>query len=302
MNSPVIEVKSLWKTYGSTEAVKGIDLRVGSGEVFALLGPNGAGKSTTVEILEGHRTRDSGEVSVLGHDPARAEQRLRERIGIVLQRSGVEPYLTVEESVEMFRNYYPSPSPLDEVLEVTGLTELRRTRVRNLSGGQQRRLDVAIGLAGNPDLLFLDEPTTGFDPAARRNAWDMIRNLKALGKTVFLTTHYLDEAEQLSDRVAIIVRGEIARAGTTSEMTALGGTHISFRLARGGESLPPPFAGTLQPDGRYQLRSSAVTDDLHGLTTWARHMNCELIDLRVARRSLEDIYLELVGRESGAEA
>jgi ABC-2 type transport system ATP-binding protein len=298
VSAEAIQVTGLRKSYGAVHAVAGIDLRVQAGEVFALLGPNGAGKSTTVEILEGHRTRDAGEVRVLGHDPAKGELALRRRIGIVLQKTGIEPYLTVEETVALFRSYYPAPLPLDEVLEITGLTAQRKSRVRKLSGGQQRRLDVAMGLAGNPDLLFLDEPTTGFDPVARRNAWDVIRSLKALGKTVFLTTHYLDEAEQLADRVAIIARGEIVREGSPRELTALGGTAISFRLASDA-ALPARFGAAATADGTYSFKSDRVTDDLFELTGWARAGNVELLDLRVARRSLEDVYLELVGRETG---
>ncbi len=299
MGTPVIQVTGLRKSYGRLEAVRGVDLRVESGEVFALLGPNGAGKSTTVEILEGHRTRDGGDVSVLGFDPAKGERDLRNRIGVVLQKSGVEPYLSVEETIELFRNYYPSPRPLDEVLQITGLSEIRKTGVRKLSGGQQRRLDVAIGLAGDPELLFLDEPTTGFDPAARRSAWDMIVGLKTMGKTVFLTTHYLDEAEHLADRAAIIVRGEIVREGTTAELTALGGTTIAFGLDDAAADLPRQFAGTPSADGRHSIRSEAVVDDLYELTSWARQRNVQLVDLRVTRSSLEDIYLELVGRDNG---
>ncbi|MEA2459845.1 MAG: type transport system ATP-binding protein, partial [Actinomycetota bacterium] len=193
-----IAVKDLRKSYGTLEAVAGIDLEVAEGEVFALLGPNGAGKTTTVEILEGHRSRSSGDVKVLGYDPGRGEHAFKERIGIVLQETGVEPFLTVAEVIEMYRGYYPHPRPVDEIIEVVGLGEKRDTRVIKLSGGQQRRLDVAVGLAGDPDLLFLDEPTTGFDPSARRSAWDMVHNLQSLGKTVFLTTHYMDEAQNLA--------------------------------------------------------------------------------------------------------
>ncbi|MBA3350474.1 MAG: ABC transporter ATP-binding protein, partial [Actinobacteria bacterium] len=194
MDGIAIEVRNLKKSYGDLEAVAGIDVQVKQGEVFSLLGPNGAGKTTTVEVLEGYRERTSGEVNVLGYDPAQGEREFKQRIGIVLQSTGVEPYLTVEEVVELHRGYYPSPRPLDEVIEVVELTPKRKSRVGKLSGGQQRRLDVAVGLAGDPELLFLDEPTTGFDPSARRNAWAMVNNLKALGKTVFLTTHYMDEA------------------------------------------------------------------------------------------------------------
>ena len=209
-----VDVRGLRKAYGSFEAVRGVDLRIQRREVFALLGPNGAGKTTTVEILEGYRKRDAGEVTVLGFDPAKQERRFREQIGIVLQSTGIDPYLTVAETVDLFGGYYPNPRPTDEVLEVVGLTEQRDIRVRKLSGGQQRRLDVAVGLAGDPELLFLDEPTTGFDPGARRGAWEMIRNLQTIGKTVVLTTHYMDEAEQLADHVAIMARGEIVALGT----------------------------------------------------------------------------------------
>ncbi|MBA2312896.1 MAG: ABC transporter ATP-binding protein, partial [Actinobacteria bacterium] len=195
-----MQVRDLKKAYGHLEAVRGIDFGVSVGEVFAMLGPNGAGKTTTVEILEGYRTRSGGDVVVLGEDPQKGGAALKRRIGIVLQSTGVEPYLTVAEIIEQFRGFYPQPRALGEIIEVVGLEEKRSARVKTLSGGQQRRLDVAIGLAGDPELLFLDEPTTGFDPAARRDAWHMITNLKALGKTVFLTTHYMDEAQSLADR------------------------------------------------------------------------------------------------------
>src|SRR5205085_3500970 len=192
---------------------KGIDITVSKGEVFALLGPNGAGKTTTTEILEGYRDRTGGDVTVLGHDPARDEVDYRKRIGVVLQSTGVDPYLTVRETIQLYSGYYPNPRDPDEVIEVVGLKEKSRTRVRKLSGGQQRRLDVAVALAGDPELLFLDEPTTGFDPNARRNAWEIVKNLTTLGKTVFLTTHFMDEAQYLANRVAIIAKGEIVVEG-----------------------------------------------------------------------------------------
>ena len=295
MSAPAIEVTGLRKTYGTLEAVKGIDLTVSTGEVFAMLGPNGAGKTTTVEILEGHRARTAGEVSVLGFDPSRGGSAFRQRIGIVLQTVGVEHYLTVAEAIDLFRTYYPSPRDLDDVIEVVGLTEKRDTRVKKLSGGQQRRLDVAIGLAGDPDLLFLDEPTTGFDPGARRNAWRMIENLKSLGKTVFLTTHYMDEAQNLADRVAIIVGGEIVAEGTPSTLAARDGhlTRIAFRLPAGSPELPAALGASIGSDGLVHLETADPTRTLHDLTGWALSNDVELVHLSVTRPSLEDVYLQL---------
>ena len=297
-----IEVRGLRKSYGDVEAVAGIDLSVGVGEVFALLGPNGAGKTTSVEILEGYRERSAGEVSVLGHDPAKRERAFRRRIGIVLQSTGIDPYLTVRETVAMFAAYYPQPRNVDEVLELVGLTEKRDTRVLKLSGGQQRRLDVAIALAGDPELLFLDEPTTGFDPGARRNAWVIVQNLTALGKTVFLTTHYMDEAQTLANRVAVISRGLIVAEGPPS---SLGGrdvavTIIRFRAPAGAD--PPEIAGSLARTANdYELRSSDPTRTLHELTGWAIDRGVELEGLEVTRPTLEDIYLELTDEVAAAE-
>lgn len=294
--APAIEVRGLRKTYGAFEAVRGIDLCVSRGEVFALLGPNGAGKTTTVEILEGHRYRTAGEVSVLGHDPGLNDRALKQRTGIVLQSTGVEPYLTVEETIDLFRGYYPHPLPLEEILDVIGLREQRRTRVRRLSGGQQRRLDVAIGLAGDPDLLFLDEPTTGFDPSARRGAWEMIKSLRSLGKTVLLTTHYMDEAEYLADRVAIIVQGEIVAEGTPSELVRKdGSTTIRFRVRPGLEPPPDDLSAQLANDGRYMITTDTPTRDLHRLSGWAIEQGAELEDLYVSSPSLEDLFVELAG-------
>ena len=304
-SSPAIEVRGLRKSYGDVEAVRGIDLSVSRGEVFALLGPNGAGKTTTVEILEGHRARTAGDVSVLGHDPGLNERALKQRIGIVLQTTGVEPYLTVEETIDLFRGYYPHPLPLDEILDVIGLREHRRTRVRRLSGGQQRRLDVAIGLAGDPELLFLDEPTTGLDPAARRGAWDMVGNLRSLGKTVVLTTHYMDEAEQLADRVAIIVQGEVVAEGTPGELVRReGSTIIRFNVRPGGGSPPDELgAETAGDDGRYTITTGTPTHSLNRLTGWAMERAIELEELSVSTPTLEDVFIELVGAfERGGEA
>lgn len=298
MNAPAILVTGLRKSYGELEAVRGIDLAVGRGEVFALLGPNGAGKTTTVEILEGHRHRSAGDVSVLGFDPARSEADFRRRIGIVLQETGVERFLTVAEAIELYRGYYPHPRPLDEIIEVVELQEKRDTLVRRLSGGQQRRLDVAIGLAGDPDLLFLDEPTTGFDPSARRNAWRMIKNLKDLGKTVFLTTHYMDEAQYLADRVAIIAEGRVVAAGppgTLAERDAAA-TKISFAIPAGAPHLPEPLlSGSVLENGTVRYQTDDPLPVLHRLTGWALENDVRITEFQVSRPSLEDVYLLLTG-------
>jgi ABC-2 type transport system ATP-binding protein len=294
-----IEARGLRKAYGDTEALKGVDLYVRRGEIFCLLGPNGAGKTTAVEIMEGHRTADSGEVRVLGHDPAQAENELRQNVGVVLQQAGVERFLTVEEVLEMYRGYYPDPLPLDEVLEMLGLAEKRKSLVRRLSSGQMRRLDVAVALVGNPDLLFLDEPTTGFDPAARRSAWDMIRSLRGLGKTVFLTTHYLEEAEALSDRVAIIVSGQIRAEGSVADLRAEhAGTVISFRLQDGWDA--PDWLGDSMHmrNGTVVIETLEPTKVVYQLTRDASDRGVELAELSVTPRRLEDIYLELAGEGS----
>ena len=301
-----IEVRGLRKSYGETEAVRGIDLRVSKGEVFALLGPNGAGKTTTVEILEGHRDRTVGEVSVLGYDPGLNDRALRRRIGIVLQSTVVEPCLSVEETIDLFRGYYPHPLPLEDILDLVGLGEQRHTRVRRLSGGQQRRLDVAIGLSGDPELLFLDEPTSGFDPSARRGAWEMVRSLKSLGKTVVLTTHYMEEAENLADRVAIIVEGKIVAEGTVGELLYKDrSTTIRFRVESGSARLPEDLTAVPTDDeGRYAITTDMPTHSLHRLTGWAVEHGSELEELSVSHPSLEDLFIEVVsspeqdGRES----
>ena len=300
MTAPVIQACGLRKSYGDFEALKGIDLAVRAGEVFCLLGPNGAGKTTTVEVLEGHRDYDAGEVRVLGRDPQQHERALKARVGIVLQSAGVERFLTVEEVIELFRGYYPHPRPLDEILRIVGLEEKRTRLIRRLSGGQVRRLDLALALAGDPDLLFLDEPTSGFDPSARRDAWEMIAGLRDLGKTVLLTTHYMDEAERLSDRLAVIADGRIVAEGTVASLREQqAGTFISFRA-------PPP--GILDgldsrrlQDGRVTIETDEPTRVLHQLTSRLASADLELDELRVAPTSLEDIYLKLTASEKPSE-
>jgi ABC-2 type transport system ATP-binding protein len=278
-----ITVRGLRKAYGPLEAVRGVDFDIEEGEVFGLLGPNGAGKTTTVEILEGYRSRDAGEVSVLGHDPQRPGRSFRERIGVVLQQAQLWPTLTVRETHSAFAGYYARPRDVDEVIELVGLTEKRDARVKTLSGGQKRRLDLGVALVGDPDLVFLDEPTTGFDPAARRAAWEMIRSLRSLGKTVLLTTHYLDEAEQLADRVAVMREGRIVRIGTPRELTT-GGSEVEIRYHLDGEEV--------------LLRTSEPTRDLHRLTSEALARGEELDRLEVRRPTLEEVYLALMDEQS----
>jgi ABC-2 type transport system ATP-binding protein len=273
-----IAVHDLRKSYGELEAVRGISFEVQEGEVFGLLGPNGAGKTTTVEILEGYRKRDAGEVKVLGTDPAEAGGDWRERIGVVLQSSAMYETLTVAEMLEVFAGYYRKPRPVKEVVELVGLQEKRDNRVRLLSGGQRRRLDLGLALVGDPELIFLDEPTTGFDPGARRRAWETIRGLRSLGKTILLTTHYLDEAEQLADRVAVLRHGEIVASGAPAELTgAVQQTEIRYR-ENGREVV---------------LRTDEPTRLLHELTAKALSEGHELEGLVVRRPSLEDVYLSL---------
>jgi len=301
MTERVIEVRGLRKTYGDVEAVRGIDLHVDRGEVFALLGPNGAGKTTTVEILEGYRSRTHGEVTVLGLDPASRDRVIREQIGIVLQSTGVDPFLTVRETIDMYAGYYPQRRPTAEVIDVVGLGEKADSRVNKLSGGQQRRLDVAIALAGDPALLFLDEPTTGFDPNARRNAWEVVKNLAELGKTVFLTTHFMDEAQYLAHRVAVIAHGEIVAEGTPDTIAGRDRmtTHIRFTLPRGAPE-PPPWGQTHMGDGRFVLEAADPTTTLHKMTSWALEQGTAFDLIDVERPSLEDVYLELTGGEETA--
>ena len=289
---PAVEVRGLRKSYGSVEAVRGIDLTVGRGEVFALLGPNGAGKTTTVEILEGHRQRDGGEVSVLGHDPGRAARAFRERIGIVLQQTGVDEYLTVREAVSMVAGYYPRPRDVDDTIQLAGLAALRDRRIRSLSGGEKRRVDLAVALVGDPELLFLDEPTTGFDPSARRQAWETIGGLRALGTTILLTTHFMDEAQVLADRLAILSAGTIVAAGTPDEL--IGASSATTRIRFRTDGLAPPEAINASRDGAaWAIDSDEPTRDLHALTGWALGAGVELADLEITRRSLEDVYLAL---------
>jgi ABC-2 type transport system ATP-binding protein len=301
MSERIIEVSDLRKSYGDVEAVKGISFDVARGEVFAMLGPNGAGKTTTTEILEGYRARSGGTVTVLGHDPAKRERSLKERMGIVLQSTGIDPFLTVTETIEMYAGYYPARRPTSEVIEVVGLAEKKDTRVNKLSGGQQRRLDVAIALAGDPELLFLDEPTTGFDPNARRNAWEVVKNLVTIGKTVFLTTHFMDEAQYLADRVVVIAEGRIVAEGPPS---SLGGrdqmrTRIRFRLP-GGAPVPDGDVVSL-PDGSREIDvdAAATTKTVHDLTGWALDHGVILEALEVTQPTLEDVYLKLTGSEVG---
>jgi len=289
-----VDVRGLSKSYGNVHAVRAIDLQIQRGEIFALLGPNGAGKTTTVEILEGYRSRDAGSVAVLGYDPGRERRALKSRIGIVLQSTGVENYLTVAETISMYSGFYPNPRPVDEVIELVGLEDKRDTRVIKLSGGLQRRVDVAIALAGNPDLLFLDEPTTGFDPSARREAWEVVKNLAGLGKTVLLTTHYMDEAQYLADRVAVIAAGQIVAEGSPATIgdRELAKARIRYRLPAGAGP-PSGMIGQRGPDGFTELTADDVTRTLHRLTGWAIDEGIDLEGLEVIRPSLEDVYLEL---------
>ena len=276
-------MRGLRKSYGDLEAVRGVDFEIEQGEVFGLLGPNGAGKTTTVEILEGYRRRDAGDVSVLGHDPQSPGPDFRERIGVVLQQSSMWPNITVRETHRIFAGYYEHPRDVDEVIDLVGLGEKRDARVKTLSGGQKRRLDLGLALVGDPQLVFLDEPTTGFDPQARRAAWEMVRSLRALGKTILLTTHYLDEAQELADRVAVLVAGRIVRIGRPAELTGVVQT-TEIRWRRDGEEV--------------LIRTSEPTRVLHELTAEALARGEELERLEVRRPSLEEVYLALIDAES----
>jgi len=276
-----ISVRGLRKTYGDHEAVAGVDLDITRGEIFALLGPNGAGKTTTVEILEGYRRRDAGEVSVLGVDPAKADARWKSQIGIVLQNKGGDSELTVAETVRVQASYFANPRPVEDVIGLVGLTEKLKARASSLSGGQQRRLDVALGIVGRPRLLFLDEPTTGFDPEARRQFWELIRQLRELGTTMLLTTHYLDEAEALADRVGVIAAGRIVEVGVPAE---LGGRHLAPARVRWVE------------DGQHREETTATPTAV--ITTLSQRLGGEIPELSVLRPSLEDIYLQMIGEQA----
>ena len=292
-----ISVSNLHKHYDELRAVDGIDLEIAAGEVFSLLGPNGAGKTTTVEILEGHRHRTSGDVRVLGLDPGIGGRELRERIGIVLQDPAVEKELTVRESLVIYGQIYPKRRPAGELIEIVGLEEKADTRIKFLSSGQQRRLELALGIVGDPELIFLDEPTTGFDPSARRQAWGIIDNLRSLGTTILLTTHYMDEAQNLADRVAVIARGRIVAEGTPE---TIGGRNHGIALVRFGfagplDGIPVAQAELRRTGGTFEIETQEPTALLHRLTGWALDAGHELTGLTVTRPSLEDIYLRLAG-------
>jgi ABC-2 type transport system ATP-binding protein len=296
----VIEVQNLVKSYGDVEAVRGVDIHVDAGEVFALLGPNGAGKSTIVEILEGHRTKTSGTVSVLGFDPTNRARDYRERIGIVLQETAVEEQLTVKESIDIYGSMYPKRRPTGELIEIVGLEEKTDARIKTLSGGQRRRLELALGIVGDPDLIFLDEPTTGFDPSARRQAWTIVKNLTSLGKTVLLTTHYMDEAQFLADSVAVIANGKIVAEGTPDSLgdRQTARSIITFTVSSSGGASLRVEGAVMAPNGTVELRSVDPTTDLHAITGWALDNAVDLVDLSVTRPTLEDVYLELTGDDA----
>ena len=290
-----IEVRGLKKSYGDVVAVDGVDITIETGEVFALLGPNGAGKTTTVEILEGHRSADLGRISVLGFDPSTGGRTYRERIGIVLQEGAVERELSVREALSIYGGMYPRRLDPDHLIDLVGLTEKADARIKTLSGGQQRRLELALGLVGDPDLLFLDEPTTGFDPSARRQAWGILENLTSMGKTILLTTHYMDEAQHLADRIAIIDRGKIVAEGTPETLggRADGKSVIRFVLPDGVGPEELPITANVLVGEMVEFSAESATRSLHDVTTWAVGRGLELERLQVTRPSLEDVYLEL---------
>src|SRR5215218_4426739 len=292
-DQPAIRVAGLRKSYdGVVQALDGLDLEVRRGELLAVLGPNGAGKTTLVEILEGHREADAGEVRVLGFDPSRREREFRGRIGIVLQEEGLDPAITVREAIELYSAAYPHPRPADEVAELVGLSDRRDARVHALSGGQRRRLDLALGIAGDPELLFLDEPTTGFDPAARRQSWELIASLRELGKTIFLTTHYMDEAQQLADRVVVLAHGRVLADAEPDELGREDAAIVSFRAPAFHDGMPLPDGAVIDHE-HVRFRTGSPTRDLAPLISWAAGRGMELERLTVTRPTLEDIYLEL---------
>ena len=297
--SPIITVENLYKKYDSKDVLRGITFTISKGEIFALLGPNGAGKTTTVGILTGFLSPTSGNVSVLGYDPLKKPSSFKEKIGIVFQTSGLDRFLSVKETLEMYSRYYPDPKSADEVMSLTGLAQEKDTYVRKLSGGMQRRLDVAIALIGNPSLLFLDEPTTGFDPEARRDMWNVIRNLQADDTTILLTTHYLEEAQQLANRIAILQSGNIAMQGTTSEILQTENqTVIKFTCDENLDSLPDKSLNIHKnTDNVYRIATTNPTKTMHTLTNWAVTNNFVLEELSVTQPTLEDIYLKLVKQE-----
>ena len=291
-----IDINQLTKKYGDFQAVNNVSFKVRKGEIFALLGPNGAGKTTTVEILEGHRSKTSGQVKVLGMDPSENSTEFRSRVGIVLQETGIEQYLTAVEILEQFTNFYESPRSISELLEMTGLREDKDKRVKKLSGGQKRRLDVAIGLCGNPDLLFLDEPTTGFDPSARRAFWDMIKNLQTDGTTVVLTTHYMEEAEYLADTVALMNHGKLVSQGSLSDLKISNNqTSITFKFDESPTKLPADIQEISKiSEGMVLINTESPTAVLADLTGWAISEGIELKNLEVSRQTLEEIYLGIL--------
>jgi ABC-2 type transport system ATP-binding protein len=296
-----VEVSGLRKTYGDLVAVDGIDLEIAEGEVLAILGPNGAGKTTTVEMLEGYRTPDAGTVRVLGADPQTGGRAWRERIGIVLQEAGFEELFTPRELIRLHAGWYPHPRAVDEVLAMVGLEDKADARVRTLSGGQRRRLDLGLGIVGSPELLFLDEPTTGFDPSARRRAWDLVDRLRDTGATILLTTHYLDEAQHLADRLVVVDHGRVVAQGTAEQLAASAGLGavIGFRLPDDVEAADLPDLGDLTVVGQVaEMRTTRATADVAALASWAVARGVELAGLTLTRPSLEQVYLDLVGAEA----
>jgi ABC-2 type transport system ATP-binding protein len=299
----VVQVRDLRKAYGDHEAVRGIDFQIARGTVFGLLGPNGAGKTTTVEILEGYRTRSGGEVSVLGWDPEDGSWEMRDRVGIVLQESGVDLDLSVREAIETYGAAYTRRRPTDELIELVGLGEKADARIATLSGGQRRRLDLALGVVGNPELVFLDEPTTGFDPDARRRSWELIRQLKAEGTTILLTTHYMEEAQRLADHVAVIAAGQIVASGPPAELIAADReADVQFRVPAGfaAADLPLPAEAAAAANGYVAFSTATPTATLAPLLAWASERGIELEELEIRRATLEDIYLQLTAEEDAS--